>query len=148
MQHLWSVATWEIETSADDPTSAERIGAPITEYSVVVKGKRDEFERNSESIEIPLTRDLYLLTAWYVHDFLDVLNIRFSDPEGQQLWYSTPRSPYSGVISTRALHVIPISDLWYTIDGVYKFSFYFSNDDGDKSEEGNFKIVLNRRRGN
>lgn len=147
MQHLWSVATWEIETGEADPTSVKRISAPLTEYSVVVKRKRDDLGRNSEQVEVPLPRDLYLLTAWYVHDFLDVLNIRFTDPEGQPLWNGTPRSPYQGVISTRALHVIPIRDLWYTIDGVYKFSFYFSNDDGAKSEEGHFKIVLNRRRG-
>ena len=145
MQHLWSVATWEIETSEDDPTSGKRIGAPVTEYSVAIKGKRKDFDGHSEPEEVPLPRELYLLTAWYVHDFLDKMHISFTDPNGRELWYNEPRLRSRG-ISTKAIHVIPIWRLWYSVDGLYSFTFQFSNDDGRSSETGSFRIVLNRTR--
>ena len=148
MRHLWSIATWEVQTNEDEDSSARRIGVPVTEYSLAIGKKRDDIERKTESIQVPLARDLYLLTAWYIHDFLDILNVVLTDPRGQALWQSTPKSPYTGMglISAKAHHVIPISHLWYTVDGLYRFSFYFSNSDGRRSEEGYFKIVLHRER--
>ena len=80
MQHLWSVATWEIETHDDDRTSLKKIGAPVAEHFLDINGKP---KRSGEFLEVPLPRDLYLLTAWYVHDFLDVLNVFYTDPDGE-----------------------------------------------------------------
>ncbi len=143
MQHLWSAATWEIETSEDDPTSAKRIGEPVSEHYLQIGGRKTKAKRLGYFWEVPLPSALYLLTAWYVHDFLDKLRISFTDPNGRELWYTEPTPPSKG-ISTKAVHVIPIWHLWYSVDGLYRFSFQFSNDDGRSSEEGSFRIVLNR----
>lgn len=144
MQHLWSAATWELqvnEKSSDEST----IGVPVTILSLDIPEKRKTSQSGIPVQKVALDRDLYLLTAWYVHDFLDKLYISLSDPHGRQLWYTEPK-PTSLGISTRAVHAIPIAHLWYSVDGLYKFTFQFGNDDGRKSEMGYFRIVLNRAR--
>lgn len=109
MQHLWSAATWELhvnEGSSDEST----IGVPVTILSLDIPRKRKASQFQTPVYEIALERDLYLLTAWYVHDFLDKLYISCTDPNGRQLWYNEPK-PTSKGISTRAVHVIPIGHL-------------------------------------
>ncbi len=144
MQHLWSAATWELqinEESQDEST----IGLPVTILSLDIQGKRKTSQSRPPVRKVALDRDLYLLTAWYVHDFLDRLHISYTDPNGRQLWYTEPK-PRSRGISTEAIHTVPISYLWYSIDGLYTFRFHFSNDDGRRSESGFFKIALNNAR--
>lgn len=144
MQHLWSAATWELrvnEESIDEST----IGVPATILSLDVSKNRKVAQSVSPDYEVALERDLDLLTAWYVHDFLDKLHIFFTDPNGRELWYTEPK-PTSMGISTRAVHIIPIGHLWYSVDGLYQFTFQFSNDDGRSSEKGFFRIVLNNSR--
>lgn len=144
MQHLWSAATWEVhvnEESSDEST----IGLPVTILSLDVVEKRKVGQSQTSVYPIDLERDLHLLTAWYVHDFLDKLHISFIDPNGRELWYNEPK-PRSKGISTKAVHIVPIERLWYTVDGLYEFAFHFSNDDGRRSETGRFRIVLNNAR--
>ena len=141
MQHLWSTATWELqedELSQDEST----IGLPVTILSLDIPGKRKTSRSRPPVRKVALERDLYLLTAWYVHDFLDKLHISLTDPNGRELWYTEPK-PTSKGISTRAVHIIPIGQLWYSVDGLYEFTFQFSNDEGRSSEKGSFRIVLN-----
>ena len=141
MRHLWSVATWEIEQDLDSSDDS-MIAVPVSILDLdVIKRKRQPWQA-APVYKIPLAKNLYLLTAWYVHDFLDKLHISFTDPKGRELWYNEPR-PSEWGISTKAVHVIPMADLWYTVDGLYKFTLHFSNDDGRRSESGSFRIVLN-----
>lgn len=141
MQHLWSAATWELqinEESQDEST----IGLPVTILSLDIQGKRKTSQSRPPVRKVALDRDLYLLTAWYVHDFLDELYISLTDPNGRQLWYTEARSRSRGIL-TKAVHVLPIGDLWYSVDGLYTFSFQFGNDEGRKSQIGSFRVVLN-----
>ena len=142
MRHLWSVATWEIEQNLDS-SDESMICMPVSILDLDVVKRKGLPWRAAPPYKIPLDKDLYLLTSWYVHDFLDKLHISFTDPNGRELWYNEPKPSFWG-ISTEAVHVIPIADLWYTVDGLYKFTFHFSNDDGGRSESGSFRIVLNR----
>lgn len=144
MQHLWSAATWELHVN-EESSEESTIGVPVTILSLDIPEKRKLSQSLTPEYEVALDRDLYLLTAWYVHDFLDKLHISFTDPNGRELWYNEPKSRMKG-ISTRAVHIIPIGHLWYSVDGLYKFTFHFSNNDGRSSEKGSFRIVLNRTR--
>ncbi len=144
MQHLWSTATWELQVN-EDSYDESTIGLPVTILSLDIPEKRKTSQSTIPVHKVALDRDLHLLTAWYVHDFLDELYISFTDPNGRQLWYNEPR-PTSKGISTRAVHIIPIGHLWYSLDGLYKFTFQFGNSDGRRSELGSFRIVLNRVR--
>ena len=142
MQHLWSAATWEVrvnEESSDDST----IGLPVTILSLDIVGKRKVGQSQPPVHNVALDRDLYLLTAWYVHDFLDKLYISLTDPNGRQLWYTEAKSRSKGIL-TKAVHILPIRDLRYSVDGLYTFYFHFGNDEGRNSETGSFRIVLNR----
>ena len=131
----------ENENSSDEST----IGVPVTILSLDILERYILSQSPVTVYRVPLARDMYLIAAWYVHDFLDKLHISFTDPNGRELWYNEPKLRSKG-ISTRALHIIPIGHLWYSVDGVYKFTFHFSNDDGRSSEKGSFGIVLNRSR--
>lgn len=144
MQHLWSAATWELHVN-EELIDESTIGVPVTILSLDVSEKRKVAQSLSPEHKVALERDLYLLTAWYVHDFLDKLYIALTDPSGRELWYTEPK-PTSIGISTRAVHIIPIGHLWYSVDGLYEFTFQFSNDDGRSSEKGFFRIVLSAAR--
>ena len=144
MQHLWSAATRELQENAD-AIDESKIAVPVTIFTLDIRAEYIVSQLRAPIHKVPLDRNLYLLTAWYVHDFLDKLHISFTDPNGMQLWYNEPK-PRSKGISTRAIHVIPIGHLWFSEDGLYTFSFHFSNDDGYKSEVGSFRIVLNGSR--
>ena len=142
MQHLWSAATWEVrvnEESSDEST----IGVPVTILSLDIPEKRKVSQTQPPVHQVALDRDLYLLTAWYVHDFLDKLYISFTDPNGRQLWYTEAKSRSKGIL-TKAVHILPIRDLRYSVDGLYTFTFHFGNDEGRNSETGSFRIVPNR----
>ena len=144
MQHLWSVATWEFDLN-EELAAESTIPLPVTILNLDIFKRKRVSRFAAPLYQVPLAKDLYLLTAWYVHDFLDILHISCTDPNGRELWYNEPR-PTSWGISTKAVHVIPIADLWYTVDGLYRYGFYFRNDDGRRSEEGSFRIVLNNTR--
>ena len=142
MQHLWSAASWELhidEESHDDST----IGVPVTILTLNIPEKRKTSQAGTPVQKVALDRDLYLLTAWYVHDFLDELYISLTDPNGRQLWYTEAKSRSRGIL-TKAIHILPIGDLWYSVEGLYTFTFQFGNDDGRKSEIGSFRVVLSR----
>ena len=141
MQHLWSAATWELqvnEAAHDEST----IGVPVTILTLDIPEKRKTSQSGTPVQNVALDRDLYLLTAWYVHDFLDELYISLTDPNGRQLWYTEAKSRSRGIL-TKAIHILPIGDLWYSVDGLYAFSFQFGNVEGRKSEIGSFRVVLN-----
>ena len=144
MQHLWSAATWELQVNAD-AVDDSMIAVPVTILSLDIREEYIESQAREPVYKVPLDMNLYLLTAWYVHDFLDKLRITLTDPNRIQLWYNEPK-PKSKGISTRAVHIIPIGHLWYSVDGLYQFTFQFSNDDGYRSEAGSFRIVLNSTR--
>ena len=146
MQHLWSAATWELQVN-DESHDESTIGLPVTILSLDIPEKRKTSQSVIPIHRVALDRDLYLLTAWYVHDFLDELYISLIDPNGRQLWYTVAKSRSKG-ISTKALHVIPIRNLRYSTDGLYTFRFQFGNDKGRRSEIGFFRVVLNRARRN
>ena len=90
MQHLWSTATWELGIN-DESHDESTIGLPVTILSLEIPGKRKTSQSGMPAQMVALDRDLYLLTAWYVHDFLDELYISLTDPNGRQLWYNEPR---------------------------------------------------------
>ncbi len=115
---------------------------PVTILSFDVPEKRKTSRSRPLVRKVALERDLYLLTAWYVHDFLDELYISLTDPNGRQLWYTEARSKSRGIL-TKAIHILPIGDLWLSVDGLYTFSFQFGNNEGRKSEIGSFRVVLN-----
>ena len=146
MQHLWSAATSELQVN-EESHDESTIGVPVTILSLGILEKRKTSQSGIPVHKVALDRDLYLLTAWYVHDFLDELYISLTDPNGRELWYGESR-PTSKGISTRAVHIIPIGHLWYSVDGLYKFTFQLGNDDGRRSELGSFRIVLNKARRN
>lgn len=144
MQHLWSAATWELQVNAD-AIDESMIAVPATILALDIRAEYIVSQLRAAVYKVPLGMNLYVLTAWYVHDFLDKLHISLTDPNGVELWYNEPK-PRSKGISTRAVHVIPIDHLWYSEDGLYTFSLHFSNDDGYKSEAGSFRIALNGSR--
>lgn len=146
MQHLWSAATWDLQLN-DDAIDESMIAVPVTILTLDIRAEYIVSQSRAPVYKVPLDRNLYLLTAWYVHDFLDKLHISLSDPSGRELWYTEAMSKHKG-ISTKAIHVLPIRDLWFSVDGLYRFSFHFSNDEGRRSATGTFGIVLNDARRN
>ena len=120
MQHLWSAATWELQVD-EDASDESMIRVPVTILSLDSSQRRRITQVPIPFYEVPSAKDLFLITVWYVHDFLDRMHISFSDPSGIELWHSEPK-PKSKGISTRALDVIPIGHLWYSVDRVYEFN--------------------------
>ena len=142
MRHLWSAATWELQVD-DDSHEESMIQIPVSILNLDIEEKYLVSHSPIQVYGVPLSSTLHLLTAWYVHDFLDKLHISLFDPNGRELWYSEPKRKLGG-ISTRAVHVIPIRNLRYSVDGLYEFAFYFSNDDGGHSETGSFRVAMNK----
>ena len=75
MQHLWSAATWELQEN-EDSSEESTIGVPVTIVPLDILEGHIVSELHGPVYEVPLARDMYLLTAWYVHDFLDNMSLR------------------------------------------------------------------------
>ena len=81
MQHLWSVATWNLEIT-HDAGRPEWIDTPITNYRFRNLASSGLHAYDGEKWSVRLPRPLHLLTAWYTDEYCEQLYVTCIDPRG------------------------------------------------------------------
>ena len=124
MQHLWSVATWD-STITHDAGMPEWIDRPLTEWKFdsrdLIGG--NPFDGTKCAIQLPQT--LHLVTAWYMDELCEDLYLTCIDPRGITLYRDLLEQKFQESIPTIKIAGIPLTRLWYTVDGTYTFTFAY-----------------------
>ena len=124
MKHLWSLATWGMNIT-HDAGMPEWIDKPVTEWIIDNLTLNDEnsFDDNKWIIRLP--EPLHLLTAWYMDELCEDLYFTCLDPHGITLHRNLLKQKFQESIPTIKIAGIPLTHLWYTVDGIYTFTFTY-----------------------
>lgn len=141
MLHLWSLATTGTHVTPDAGIP-EWIDKPITEWVIENLAWSDGHSFDGEKWTIGLPQTIHLLTAWYVDELCDHLYFTCIDPRGitlyrqlfdRQVMENIPRTNIAG---------IPLSHLWYTVDGFYTFTFTYFYGGFPYQHFGSFRFMI------
>ena len=147
MLHLWSLATSGIHIT-HDAGMPEWIDTPVTNWTIdnLSPSAGHSFDGNKWTIRLPST--LHLLTAWYMDEFCDGLYLTYTDPNGITLYRDLLEREVQEDIPKTHIAGIPLSHLWYTVDGFYTFTFTYFYGGFPYQHFGSFRFMLARKENN
>lgn len=141
MLHLWSLATWNLDVT-HDAGNPEWIDAPVTNWNVdnLATGAGNTFDGEKWSIRLP--QPLHLLTAWYMDEICEHLYVTCIDPRGITLLKLLNEIEVQEDLPRIHLVGLPLSHLWYTVDGFYTFTFAYFYGGLPYQHFGSFRMLL------
>ena len=146
MLHLWSIATWNLHIT-HDAGAPEWIDTPVTNWTIDNLSAFDGhfFDGDMWTIRLPST--LQLLTAWYMDELCEHLYMTCIDPRGITLQKIVDELEVQEDIPRLNVAAIPLSHLWYTVDGFYTFTFAYLYGGYPYQHFGSFRLMLARKEG-
>ena len=146
MLHLWSLATWGVHIT-HDAGMPEWIDTPVTNWIIdnLSPSGGHTFDGKKWTIRLPTT--LQLLTAWYMDEFCEHLYITFIDPRGITLHKILDELEVQEDIPRLNIGGIPLTHLWYTVDGFYTFTFTYFYGGMPYQHFGSFRFMLVQKEG-
>ena len=141
MLHLWSLATRHVDIT-HDAGQPEWIDAPITNYTIDSLSASEGHHFDGEKWTIRLPRDLRLMTAWYIDELCEQLLFTCIDPNGITLFRQLHDLEFREDIPRLSVHGLPLAHLWYTVTGVYAFTFNLCYDGLPYQRSGSFRLLL------
>lgn len=141
MQHLWSLATWNLEIT-HDAGEPEWIDTPVTRLALedIVTPEQSRFD--GEKWIVPLLKPLNLLTAWYMDELCEHLYVTCIDPRGITVHKLLHELDVQEDLPKTHLTGIPLTDLWYTVDGFYTFTVAYFYGGWPYQQYGSFRLLL------
>ena len=144
MLHLWSLATWGMDIT-HDAGMPEWIDAPVTEVSVGKLSESEDHAFDGERWTFRLPKPLYLMTAWYMDELCEHLYVTCIDPRGKTLHRILEELEVQEDIPKLNTTGIPLTHLWYTVDGFYTFTFAYMYGGLPYQHFGSFRIMLTQK---
>ena len=141
MLHLWSLATTGTHIT-HDAGMPEWIDKPITEWVIedLSENNGHSYDGNKWMIRLPQT--LHLLTAWYVDEVCEHLYFTCIDPNGITLHRDLLDRAVLENIPRTNIAGIPLSHLWYTVNGFYTFTFTYFFGGFPYQHFGSFRFMI------
>ncbi len=146
MLHLWSLATWGIDIT-HDAGQPEWIDAPVTEVSIGNLSEGEDQAFDGERWTFRLAQTLYLLTAWHMDEPCEHLYVTCIDPRGITLHRILEEVEVREDIPVLSTAGIPLTHLWYTVDGFYTLTFAYLYGGLPYQHFGSFRILLTQKDG-
>ena len=144
MLHLWSLATWGVHIT-HDAGMPEWIDQPVTNWVIENLTLSDESFSDGGKWTLRLPATLHLLTAWWMDEYCEDLYITCIDPNGITLHRSLIEQEFQENIPRIHVANIPLSHLWYTVDGFYTFTFTYFYGGLPYEHFGSFRFRLERK---
>jgi len=139
--HLWSLATWGLDITHDAGTP-EWIDTPVTNYTIDNLSASGGHSFDGEKWTIRLPKTLQLLTAWYMDELCEHLYFTCIDPNGITLYRLLDELEVQEHIPRLHVHGMPLTHLWYTVDGFYTFTFTYFFGGFPYQRFGSFRLML------
>lgn len=141
MLHLWSLATWNLEVT-HDAGNPEWIDTPVTNWKFESLAANEAQFFDGEKWTIRLPQPLNLLTAWYMDEVCEHLFMTCIDPRGITLHKLLNEVEVQEDIPKIHLAGIPLSHLWYIVNGFYTFTFAWFYGGWPYQHAGSFRMLL------
>lgn len=146
MLHLWSMATWGLQIT-HDAGMPEWIDMPVTNWTIANLSSNEGHSFDGEKWTIRLPETLHLLSAWYMDELCEHLYISCIDPRGITLQKILDELEVQENLPRIHIAGIPLTHLWYTVDGFYTFTFAYFYGGLPYQHYGSFRIMLTQRGG-
>ena len=141
MLHLWSLATWGVHIT-HDAGMAEWIDTPVTNWIIENLSPSGGHSFDGDKWTIRLPSQLQLLTAWYMDEYCEHLYFTFVDPRGITLYRDLVELEFQEDIPKIHIAGIPLTHLWYTVDGFYTFTFTYFYGGMPYQQFGSFRFMI------
>jgi len=139
--HLWSLATFGVDIT-HDAGKPEWIDAPVTGWTIDDLSPSGGHTFDGETWTIRLPETMYLLTAWYMDELCEHLYVTCLDPRGKTVWKMLDELEVEENLPRLNIAAVPLTHLWYTVDGLYTFTFAYFYGGLPYQHFGSFRIML------
>lgn len=144
MLHLWSMATWGLQIT-HDAGMPEWIDMPVTNWTINHLSSSEGHSFDGERWVIRLPKTSHLLTAWYMDELCEHLYFTCIDPRGITLHKVLDELQVQENLPRINIAGIPLTHLWYTVDGFYTFTFTYFYGGLPYQHTGSFRFMLARK---